>query len=413
MSADQGVDLAVLAAAPALGRGDRHPAVAEAQSFLRHYGYLRGGEAEPGLLDDRTSEALAAYQRFNSLPETGDFDPAVRDLMRYPRCGLPDLNGGIAFELETPLDHLELTFAFGNGTADLDGYLEFHAVERAFGTWAATDHFAFYEVRSDAQHDFMVSWSASAADFPIGELANALYPSSAPTQRILFNDLWNWNLYNYGPIGFQIDVESVALHEIGHLLGLKHSNVPGSVMWPVMDLDTEHSTLHRDDRAAINALYGGLPERLASTIVFASRQQFGNDPDPQAGNFAGMSHDFTFDVPGLDVTKPAYLLFQARGVLYDHVFTLNGQPIPGGLPITSGDGWAAQVLLIDPHALKPAGSVLHVEVVPQEGIVINNFVLDNAVVLYTPIVPGLFLIPPTWPVADVGLPPVLPPLPSV
>jgi Matrixin/Putative peptidoglycan binding domain len=411
VSRERGIDLSVLAAAPGLKRGDRHPAVEEAQRLLEHYGYLPRGEAETGLIDNPTSEALSAYERFHSLPETGDFDPAVRDLMRYPRCGLPDLNNGIAFALQTPLHHLELTFAFGQGTADLEGDLEFGAVKRAFGTWATTDHFAFYEVEGDAQHDFMVSWSTSAHDFPMGELANATLPTEEPHQRILFNDPgYNWALHN--SFIYAVDVESVALHEIGHLLGLDHSNVPDSVMWPSQPIDGSlRRKLYRDDLNAIDALYGGLPARLASAIIFASRQHFGDDPESLPGDFVGVSHDYTFDVPGLGVGKPAYLLFQASSVAHENVFTLNGQPIVGGLPITTGEGWAGQVMLISPHVLKPARNVLHVEASLQGDT--DDFVLDNAVVLYTPITPGLFLIHQTWPEADLGFTPVVPPLAPV
>lgn len=53
---------------------------------------------------------------------------------------------------------------------------------------------------------------------------------------------------------------SVAVHEIGHSLGLQHSNVKGSVMWP---WKTESSAagfqtkLAYDDILAIQSLYGG------------------------------------------------------------------------------------------------------------------------------------------------------------
>ena len=52
---------------------------------------------------------------------------------------------------------------------------------------------------------------------------------------------------------------ATATHEIGHSLGLEHSNTYGSIMWPW----TRHSNaasqqvkLARDDIIAIQALYG-------------------------------------------------------------------------------------------------------------------------------------------------------------
>ena len=47
---------------------------------------------------------------------------------------------------------------------------------------------------------------------------------------------------------------AVALHEIGHILGLMHSTVDGTVMWPL--LQNGLHTLHHDDIDGIQALYG-------------------------------------------------------------------------------------------------------------------------------------------------------------
>ena len=46
---------------------------------------------------------------------------------------------------------------------------------------------------------------------------------------------------------------SVATHEIGHALGLGHSDDSGSVMWPTARLG--NPTLDSDDVNGINALY--------------------------------------------------------------------------------------------------------------------------------------------------------------
>ena len=49
------------------------------------------------------------------------------------------------------------------------------------------------------------------------------------------------------------DLYTVALHEIGHNLGLEHSTVHGSIMYPYLG---GTQTLDRDDIAGIQALYG-------------------------------------------------------------------------------------------------------------------------------------------------------------
>ena len=51
-----------------------------------------------------------------------------------------------------------------------------------------------------------------------------------------------------------VDLLSVAIHEIGHNLGLDHSNVKLSIMYPFIQNDVK--TLHDDDVEGIQNLYG-------------------------------------------------------------------------------------------------------------------------------------------------------------
>lgn len=51
------------------------------------------------------------------------------------------------------------------------------------------------------------------------------------------------------------DIQSIALHEFGHTLGLDHSNIPSAIMFPELTLG-ERKGINEDDIQGIKALYG-------------------------------------------------------------------------------------------------------------------------------------------------------------
>lgn len=57
------------------------------------------------------------------------------------------------------------------------------------------------------------------------------------------------------------DIETVALHEIGHILGLEHSAVSGAVMFPSVSSNFTLRALQEDDLAGLRQLYPHTPIR--------------------------------------------------------------------------------------------------------------------------------------------------------
>ena len=83
-----------------------------------------------------------------------------------------------------------------------------------------------------------------------GTLAHAFFPIYGGD--VHFDDDENWT------DNFQsgTNLLMTASHELGHSLGLAHSNVRGSVMSPFYTPFKNGLRLHKDDVRAIQALYG-------------------------------------------------------------------------------------------------------------------------------------------------------------
>jgi len=268
----------VIRQAPDLEPGDEHPSVVEVQNFLKRFGYFidavaEGLTPERGRLDEVTVRALVDYQRFYSVgPDDGSLDASTRELMAAPRCGMPDVYPGptprylivCAWRLRS------FSYEFGNVTTDVSVLTEFakNAVRRAFATWAAAGvGLSFQEkVWPGAPADFRVDWRQAAdpdtnmvgnivahSDFPRGCSA----VTNIPPKPLHFDD--EEHTWADGAVPGKLDIETVALHEIGHLMGLAHTatNPPaGNVMY-AYNAGNGYTlrTLQADDLSGIRHLY--------------------------------------------------------------------------------------------------------------------------------------------------------------
>ena len=73
---------------------------------------------------------------------------------------------------------------------------------------------------------------------------------------VRFNNAYSWQTSSGCSNGF--DLAGVSTHEFGHAVGLGHSNVLGSTMYPsVAACDFSISSLANDDRAGYSSIYSG------------------------------------------------------------------------------------------------------------------------------------------------------------
>lgn len=130
-----------------------------------------------------------------------------------------------------------LTYSYGNISKRIDTAQFKAEVRRAMDEWSRVAALGFTESnsRTGARNlDIFFATGDHGDPFPFASgttvLAHSFYPAPPnpePTAGdIHLNDAWSWS------IGGQWDLFSVVLHELGHSLGIGHTDDPRSVMYP-------------------------------------------------------------------------------------------------------------------------------------------------------------------------------------
>ncbi len=153
-----------------------------------------------------------------------------------------------------------LTYCIVNGTPDIIGSAEYWAIESALELWDNNEkRLAF--VKECTNSNLAFSWATeshgdkSPFDGEGGILAHAFPPKEA---LIHFDDDETWTLEERKNAEQPIDLETTAIHEIGHALGLDHSTVAGSVMKE--NYTGTQWTLGKDDLEGLAALFKSLTD---------------------------------------------------------------------------------------------------------------------------------------------------------
>ncbi|XP_002934977.4 matrix metalloproteinase-18 [Xenopus tropicalis] len=206
------------------------------------------------LAPSTSSDKTGQTQNFFDLDIKGRLDEETIDKMQKPKCGFSDVAEFSFFSVKLVWQNKNLTYKILNYTTTMAKNEVDWAIQKAFKIWSDVTLFTFtriYDNVSNIEISFVSRDHNDHHPFdgPSGILAHAFAPKNG---QLHFDNDEKWTNGSHGENLF-----NVATHEIGHLLGLYHSNDSNAVMYKFYrEVDPNALQLSKDDIDGIQSLYG-------------------------------------------------------------------------------------------------------------------------------------------------------------
>ncbi|KAM5224182.1 macrophage metalloelastase [Hipposideros larvatus] len=208
---------------------------------------------------------IQEMQQFLGLKVTGQLDTSTLDTMHTPRCGVPDVHHFRALPGRPVWKKRLITYRIKSYSPDMKREDINYVIQKAFQVWSDVTPLKFRKIYA-GEADIMILFARRAHGdaYPFDGTTRVLAHAFGPGPKIggdaHFNEAVTWTKSNKGTNLFL-----VAVHEIGHSLGLDHSRDRKAIMFPFYRYVNPNTfPLSADDRRGIQSLYGR-PEKHSSS----------------------------------------------------------------------------------------------------------------------------------------------------